>query len=226
MRLRYALLLGGSIAIGGLVHCVGDDPGATGDPTNEAGTDVADDTSTTDTGAPDATQDAAPCLTCERTIFLLQTTSNGAMGGVDGADARCQAAANASGRPGVVGKTFRAWLSGGGETAAQRHVHSNAAYAMPNGVIVAADWNELVTTGPRVPIHVYEDGGAVQTGARFVWSGTAPNGAGTTRNCGSWTSADPTLDASVGQTNLGDGGWTATALRDCGNVAHLYCIER
>jgi hypothetical protein len=149
------------------------------------------------------------------------------MGGLAGADARCQAAADSSGNPGIVGKRFLAWLSGTEGAAAQRHAHSLAAYAMPDGVIVAGSWNELVTTGPRVAIHVYEDGGRVMTGSRFVWTGTLPNGGSAPSNCSSWTSASPVVDASVGQTGVADGGWTTLASRrPCDQPALLYCVER
>lgn len=77
---------------------------------------------------------------CAKIIFLTSAYYTGNLGGLAGADEKCQTAATSAGLPG----TYKAWLSNSSTSAADRWTHSNLAYVRTDGEIIAADWANLV----------------------------------------------------------------------------------
>ena len=90
------------------------------------------------------------------TVFLSSAVYDGAMGGLDGADAKCQALAAAAGLPG----TFRAWLSDSTGSPSTRFTQSTLRYVRVDGVKVADDWADLTDATKLLyaPINVTENG--------------------------------------------------------------------
>lgn len=169
--------------------------------------------------------DAGGCdggLACGRLVFVTSTQSNGALGGVNGADVRCQQAA--AGNPNLAGRTWRAWIgSGSSYSPAQNFPQGTGTYRLVDGkTVIAANWTELVSSGPRVKINLTELGSTLGD-AVAVWTGTQSDGAGVAANCTAWTAATGT--GKVGVVSSGGTGWTDTTDRDCGLSAHLYCFE-
>src|SRR6185369_8943915 len=70
-----------------------------------------------------------------RLAFVSSSTANGAIGGLDPADARCQSLAQ---NAGLLG-TYRAWLSTNTVSAAMHLNHSAVPYRRTDGVLVAND---------------------------------------------------------------------------------------
>lgn len=146
------------------------------------------------------------------------------IGGLAGADAICQAAADSS-EYGLDG-TFLAWLSDGDESPATRFTKSVGPYVMPDGTEIAPDFTALAESHPAAAIDVDENGNKVIF-QRPVWTGTLMTGEahqpGLT--CGEWGVLD-----SLGIVGIpyfiGGGLWSDAGALRCNQEAHLYCFEQ
>lgn len=201
----------GSITLDGAVPAT--DDGATSDGANDANADA----------------DAGPvfvgCLGdagCERVMFVTKQAFQGNLGGIAGADAKCQAEADQSTRPRIKGRAFRAWLSTAAQAARDRHVRGTQKYLRANGTTVLADdFADLVQNGPSGPIHDAEDA----LSDKGAWTGTKNDGDKALATCADWT-------ATVGSTGLtGNPDQPSTWSEDppavdCSGTAILICIER
>jgi hypothetical protein len=173
-----------------------------------------------------------------RLVFLSSASYTGDLGGLDGADLQCQILAAGVGLD--MDKKFRAWLSGGFESPANRFeltALSGTPYVMLNGKIVAASFAELVDDGPRTGISITETGQA--SFHQFVWSNTSPLGTphDPTQHCQSWTTSDGSLSARQGVNALAieegpawqawqsERQWTSALSSKCEELARLYCFE-
>jgi hypothetical protein len=186
----------------------------------------------TDTGTSggDADADAPPrvfvgCLgnpACERVIFVTSFAFTGNLEGVAGADAKCQTAADQSALVRLKDHQFVAWLSTSQQDAKNRVVQGSQKYVRANGTTVIADnFNELITTGPKSAIHDEADV-LKQKGA---WTGTDNGGNRSVNTCGDWT-----MTTGV-QGLTGDPDQPPTWSADppsinCTDSAILICIER
>ena len=180
-------------------------------------------------GAPG--QDAAPTdgpPGVTKRIFVTSSFSDGNIGGLAGADARCQTLAVEAGLDG----TFLAWLSTSTTTPAARMTHHPGPYALVNGLVIATSWDDLTDGSIAWPISADENGTVpfpnfVCTGSE-VWSNTSPAGGLVPGNrCGDWTTTQAT--ASVGNNNKTQGDWSNDS--QCSNVScasrlGFYCVEQ
>jgi cysteine-rich repeat protein len=90
--------------------------------------------------------------TCKRVafyVFVTQGTSTGILGGLAGADMKCAMAAASASLPGK----YKAWLSAGNTSAADRLHKSTLPYIRTDTVVVATDWDSLVTKNLLAPIN-------------------------------------------------------------------------
>ncbi len=165
-------------------------------------------------------------------VFVTSTTYDGNLGGLSGADSKCQARADAAGLPG----TFKAWLSNSTTNAADRLDHSTVDYVMTNGTVVANGWSDLTDGSLDAGICRTETGTQVNScgfSYAIVWSNTAGNGTKLTSNQGSfcldWTSNQSGEFANLGGgTNITDSYWTyyAGGTDACNVSKRLYCFEQ
>ena len=89
-------------------------------------------------GADSAGNERVPaCSPTPKRVFVTSSTFDGNLGGLAGADVKCQGAATTAGLPG----TFRAWLSDSTTSASARLTHSALPYALVNDVQVADDFD-------------------------------------------------------------------------------------
>ncbi len=166
-------------------------------------------------------------------VFLSSQTYNGNLGGLSGADAKCQALADAADLPG----TYKAWLSDDTGSPSTRFVKSTGPYKLVDGTTFAASWdgltgNEACNNGDGNcvdhAINLTETG---EAGPGLVWSHTDSNGAPSEcticDDCGNWTSTDGSSevgDPGGGETNnrwaLGFAGWA------CTEANGLYCFQQ
>jgi len=161
-----------------------------------------------------------PCGISNKCIFVTSTMSTGAMGGVAGADAQCNARAGAAGLVGV----YKAWLSTDSSSAVDR-MAPGGPYVTPAGDQVADNLADMTDGTLDSPIDDDENGTAV--GNREVWTGTLPNGLAAGLDCLDWTSAATTEYASVGNTNYGDYKWTYIYAQFCNRTnVSLYCVQQ
>ena len=172
-------------------------------------------------------------------VFLTQGTYTGNLGGVAGADAKCQSAAQAAGLAG----SWRAWISDNqGRSPSSRFVKASVPYVRCDGVRVADSWADLTKGTIQSSISVTEDGGPPVGGGSFIWSFTRTNGTpglvdnssfacyGTNCTCFNWTSTqtnNPTIGSAVGRWSFVNDDWTDYSYGNfCSSRYRLYCFEQ
>jgi len=150
-------------------------------------------------------------------------TRGGALTGLRGGDALCQAAAE----DGVVPPgTYIAWLSTDQKDAIDRLPANTSGYILPNGTQVAASKAALVSGSLDNKIDQNERGDTLSI-PRGVFTGTFADGTSHPDNCNHWTT-------SVFGTNRGRGGntsrknaeWTNLGAGTCDSSNRLYCFQR
>jgi hypothetical protein len=165
-------------------------------------------------------------------VFVTSVSYNGNLGGLSGADAKCQARADAAG----LGGTWKAIISNSYESAVNR---------------IGYNWDCLITvTGRLIDCHTYKIGGNVYSiwdgslawgpiatdeygndKLGYVWTGSLINGAGTastTYTCLDWTTNASNRYGIVGASYYSENGWISHPVGNigCNNLAALYCIEQ
>jgi cysteine-rich repeat protein len=201
-------------------NCVACELARCGDGSVHAGVESCDD------GNPINDDDCSNACQPPRRVFATSLTYDGALGGLTGADQRCQKLADAASLTG----TYLAWLSDDtGSPATRFDTTFTGAYQRVDGTVIASDgWPDL--TDGELAHSVFLD----ETGTGFldgtVWTNTRPDGAllSLTKHCDSWTSK---LDQGLNTPALGDpyrtdAQWTQAGSGAC-HVAtkHLYCFE-
>ncbi len=167
------------------------------------------------------------CKHCwkDRIVFATSEEYQGfRIGGLMEADQRCRMKAAQVGLPNVL--TYKAWLSDSKSSAADRMLHAKGRYVLVNGLVVAADWDALISGTLENPINVTEKS-ETSIGSR-VWTGTQANGqpAFGSTFCGDWDDEDAALeDGGTGIRKQTDDAWSFYDMGLCASVAVLYCFE-
>jgi hypothetical protein len=214
MRLLGALLVAVALVV---AACVGADPDsvATG----------------RDAGAADSSADATEQQEVDagppKAVFVTSTqVSGGKIGGAAGADKICNDL--------VPGKTFKAWLSIGGDGPIKRINWKGGYERLFDKQLVVANRKELTSGTLRAPIAIDEKGNTVAPGlpAR-VWTNTNAQGetAEVGYDCGGFTADIPDgggpKSAHNGVATATNGEWTyvQSSAVTCVEEARLYCFE-
>jgi hypothetical protein len=161
----------------------------------------------------------------DKIVFVTQGTWNGNLGGIAGADQKCQQEAQQAGLQG----TFVAWLSDG-NIDAKDHIdcRDDKRYVLPNGTVVADNCSDLLDGTIDNPINVYANGQSAG-GERSVWTGTLhtgiKTGLGVNGHCGGWSIDVSTTSGSVGYRDKNNNHWTAITGGTCNNSFRLYCFQ-
>lgn len=159
------------------------------------------------------------CEWYSRIVFVTEAAFQGDLGGIAGADEKCQAEADDAG----YGVPFRAWLStaGGGVAWLDDDVDPRP-LVRPDGEPIADSIDALATL--EFPIEVT----AKKTIAAFenVWSNTTPEGLSATNvDCGGWL--ETSGGGQIGLNSATDSTWTFKGSSTlCTKPAHLYCVEQ
>jgi hypothetical protein len=154
-----------------------------------------------------------------RLAFVTELDHDGAMGGLAGADARCNAAAADANLNG----TYHAWLSAPGAAGASNATErvTYDALARVDGALISNSLDELLSVDPLVPI---ERTAWNEVRDVAVWTATSSRGGGSGSGCTEWTNNDA-ADTGV----VGDSGdtvnWTSGAALACDQPAALYCFQ-
>jgi hypothetical protein len=171
-------------------------------------------------------------------VFVSSLLYSGDLGGLDGADEKCRALADAADLPDPEG--FRAWLSDGSEspnTRFQGIAVADRPYMLLSGKIVAGSFAELTQDGPRTGIAITETGEAAFD--EFAWTNTSPFGDqfSFSDHCDGWKSASNMLPARAGYNALAvefgpdfqawkqQRYWTSRTDDQCDSLYRLYCFE-
>lgn len=167
------------------------------------------------------------CQECAKDSVVFVTSvdfQGGKLGGLELADQNCRVLAAKAGlaRP----EAFKAWLSDTKTAAVDRLVHSRGRYVLVNGLVVAEDWDDLISGVLLRPIDVDEHG---QTGLKLgVWTGTLPNGqiAPGSALCSDWKDMSQKQEAGRGVSSEWGMYWSFVDNSECGGELALYCIEQ
>lgn len=168
-------------------------------------------------------------------VFVTSTTYDGNLGGIAGADAKCQARAEAA----SLGGTWKAIISDTTTTAKSRMKNRlkpvyNLAGALVWNPSVPLMFSSDTTTSSGAPpwgvgsniasaIDTTELGTAVP-GAVQVWTGTNSTGATySTLHCTNWTSTAG--NGAFGNSTSNSSLWILSSSVGCTNSYHLYCLE-
>jgi len=177
----------------------------------------------------------AGCTWDGRIIFISSVPTDAKLGGITGAELRCQNLAEAAHIDGHAG--FRAWLSDADDSPLTRLAFGPERLVMLNGKQVAANLAALISDGPGDGITVTEQRKTL-TEAR-VWTNTAVNGEtfSELNDCQEWTTIDdphfsyiginaiPKIPADPWNKWSEEKQWTWLKAWPCYNFAHFYCIE-
>jgi len=164
-------------------------------------------------------------------IFVTSQQYNGNLGGLTGADAKCQTLAGAV----TLGGTWKAWLSTDLTSAGSRISHHNGRYELVSGILIANNWIDL-TDGTLVnAINANESGGIVSNDGnpcgttQQAWTNTKSSGDSYYTNfpsfriCNNWTGG---TKGTIGKINSLDSNWTGSCELSCSSLARLYCFEQ
>lgn len=186
----------------------------------------------------DVTVDAGPCAACPagtpqsmcianacvavRRVFVSSTGSTANLGGVAGADGRCQTLALAA----QLGGTWRAWVSASGDTPNTRFTKSTVPYRLLNGTLVADDWDDL--TDGSLEHAIDRDEKNVLVANTEVWTATNSGGNFTSGGCNAFMSgANGSPTAAQGLSDETDTDWTNTYVQFCDRTTpRIYCFEQ
>ena len=178
--------------------------------------------------ARDADGAAADAKLSGRTIFVTRERFTGDLGGVDGGDGKCQAAAADGGLDG----SFKVWLDDN-RMGALGHLALDAGpLRLTNGALVASNTLDLATGGPQSAIVRDQrgsviGGGGCTDGGTVAWTGTFPDGGSAASNdCQRWRVSGSNQTAVVGLVGGPGGTWATACVRSCQTPAALYCIQQ
>lgn len=180
---------------------------------------------------PSPTPVPSPTPAAYKRVFVTSTTYDGNLGGLAGADAKCQERSGAMN----MGGTWKAWLSDSSGSPSTRFNRANVRYQRAfgntptNGLILANNWEDLTDGTLQNSILVTEFGTNFNA---QVWTNTTPAGllnfsAGT---CQNWTTNIGTHPnyGSYGYSSAVDSNWTNAnnSLIGCSVKFALYCFEQ
>lgn len=157
------------------------------------------------------------CQYSSKYVFITTMTFTGNLGGISGADAKCQAEADAAALPG----SYKAWLSDDSSSPAALFQKSNHRYILPGGDVIADGWLNLIDGLLDNAIDQHADGS--HSSHTMVWTGTSETGTGfPIYDCSQWFSGGTSgFTGVVAQVN-----WTEAGVWSCSNDFALYCFEQ
>ena len=155
-------------------------------------------------------------------IFVTATSYiGGNLGGLAGADAKC----NLSAQGATLGGTWKAWLSDFPTNAIDRITDVGPWFLVGTTTKVFNNKANL-TTVPLQAINRNEQGNVVDSANYIpVWTGTESDGTKALNTCSSWT--DVLSRGSTGYVQMASG-WTApgAGTLSCASSHQIYCIEQ
>ena len=173
----------------------------------------------------------------EKTVFVTKASFPSDMGGLAGADAKCQAEADDP-ESIVPAGTYLAWLSDGTDSPDTRFTKFSQPYVLPDGTKIAENYADLTDGSILHPINVDATGAPV-LGAQRFWTGTMTDGkavqqfvANVKRNsCNAWNGTTVyRAIATIGITYEKTGEWTNYRQALCNSQAQperrLICFQQ
>ncbi len=160
------------------------------------------------------------CIGAQSTDVFVTTGSiymGGLLGGLAGADSKCQERADFAGLAG----TWIALLSNG--TTDVRDRIPEAIYRRMDGAVIAMNKSDLFDGTINTPIDLTELGDKVHVSYPYVWTGSNADGTAAT-HCDSWSNTGSL--GTTGHTGQVNDRWIKNAVNTgCDRNRHLYCIR-
>ena len=164
-----------------------------------------------------------------RRIFVTSQLFDGDLGGLAGADAKCEAAASEAGLT-REGTTWVAWLSDANEAAGSRIGPAFTGWYVRLSeppTAVAEGTAKFMSNDHLRPI-MFDEHGQSMMDTIFVWTNTYPDGTPVQadKSCMSWTT-DSGVSGKAGEKTQLDAGWSFKGdEHPCSFDLPLYCDER
>ena len=163
----------------------------------------------------------------EKTLFVTKAKFNSNLGGLAGADAKCQEEADDPASI-VPSGTYLAWLSDGSESPDTRFTKSSHPYVLPDGTKVAEGFTDLTDGSLLHAIDIDPTGKGL--GQKEFWTGTNADGttAPKSATCTGWNADPKSWNKGMhGRTNLTTSSWsTMHAAHDCSDRIRLLCFQQ
>jgi cysteine-rich repeat protein len=184
-----------------------------------------------DDGNADDGDGCSSACAMEWAVFVTSVGFKGDLGGIAGADEKCQAHADSDTSLAPAGK-YLAWLSDEtDESSPQARFPTgdpelDGAYKLVDGTLVATDWADLTDGEITSPIILDETGASVPN--ESVWSNTTALGERKGDNhCQSWSTVSGMSRGFLGLSSESSSQWSD--LDDFGNTCNsqyrLYCVQ-
>lgn len=162
------------------------------------------------------------CIEARR-VFTTSTKYQGNIGGLAGADANCQARADAA----ALGGAFKAYLVDD-NTGLDRLEHPNLHFVRLDGVKIADDWSDLSDASLDAPLAIDE---FRQPALDNAWTGLRDVDGGGVSSCSNWTSSaggclNSQICGGAGETAMPNDHWDGFFIFNCSDGYRLYCIEQ
>lgn len=157
-------------------------------------------------------------------IFVSHQTTNGNLGGLDGADQKCKAYATAAGLR--ADRPWRALLSSSSAHARDR-IRLTGDVKLKNGTLVASApnfWKDISNLWLH-PVNMTENGVAISSLYRDVWTGTNANGTNGAPFCDNWFSGNSGR-GQVGDSHSVNNDRVRNGDRPCDEFKRIYCISQ
>ena len=172
----------------------------------------------------DDPDDGCKLCTKDRLVFASSAKYQGfALQGLFGADQRCRMLAALAMLPNFG--TYRAWLSDGNTAAADRISHSQGRYTLVNGLVVAEDWDGLVSGMLVHSINTTES--SELSNGTCTWTGTLANGqpAFGSSFCNNWGEGEAFQEGGGGLGDQLGEWWSFFNMAGCESDCAIYCFE-
>ena len=165
----------------------------------------------------------------EKTVFVTSAGFDSNLGGLTGADAKCQA--EADGPASIVPSgTYMAWLSDGTNSPNSRFTKSSHPYVLSNGKKVAENYIDLTDGSILNPINLGPHGKPI--GYQNFWTGTNLDGTSASVDefdgtCGGWAVTPPDGKyGKSGHTAKKTTAWTYDHGYPCHRTLKLACFQQ
>ena len=159
-------------------------------------------------------------------VFVTKDAHSANFGGVSGANAVCQVAADAE----SLGGAWKAWVSDrGSNSPAANLTQQSHQYALLDGTVIADDWTDLTDGTLTAGINIDETGGI--TDAQGVFTGTNTDGTAQAQSgnlCEDWTTTPGAIAGQfsvIGLSGETGGYWSYRGTAWCNVSARFYCFE-
>jgi hypothetical protein len=144
--------------------------------------------------------------------FVTSATYDGNLGGLTGADQKCQARADAAGLPG----SYRAWLDATGDTSrTSNQWPTGSVFELVTGAEFAGSYSFLVTNPWHTPRLALDETGLARSG--YAWAGGG---------CSNWSSNSASSSGNRGALQGFEDWENAYQSSSCAELLPLYCFQQ